>query len=86
MDKPADKMTTPSSPLLRRLANIKFSGNTHSASAEQALQLRQSLNIVNQLLNENAHRPDATRLLRKILQERAETHKIKTRDENSLSG
>jgi hypothetical protein len=55
-------------------------------ATEMARQLLQSLDILNQLLNENTHRPDATRLLRNILQERAEKHPLQVLDENSLSG
>jgi hypothetical protein len=66
----------------QRLAKLK----EPAPATEMARQLLQSLDILNQLLNENAHRPDATRLLRNILQERAEKHPLQTLDENSLSG
>jgi hypothetical protein len=66
----------------QRLAKLK----EPAPSAEMARQLRQSVDILNRLLNENAHRPDATRLLRNILQERAEKHALQTLHENSLSG
>lgn len=66
----------------QRLAKLK----EPASSTEMARQLRQSVDILNQLINHNAHRPDATRLLRNILQERAKKHALQTLDENSLSG
>ena len=70
----------------KRLEQIKNSYRKTGQLTEQERQLRQSIDIVNQLINENAHRPDSIRLLRKILRERAEVQWIRRRGENSLSG
>lgn len=48
--------------------------------------LNLSIQLVNQILNEKSHRPDAVRLLREILRERAIYQKIKNWDSNSLFG
>ncbi len=70
----------------KRLEQIKNSYRKTGQLTEQERQLRQSIDIVNQLINENAHRPDSIRLLRKILRERAEVQWVRQRGENSLSG
>jgi hypothetical protein len=55
---------------------------THSAPER----LSMSIQLLNQLLNEQGHRPDAVRLLREILRERAIHQEIKNWDANSLFG
>lgn len=70
----------------KRLEQIKSAYRKTGQLSEQERQLRQSIDIVNQLINENAHRPDSIHLLRKILRERAEVQWVRQRDENSLSG
>lgn len=72
--------------LAKRLARLKNTLPPAGPLTEQERQLHQSINIVNQLINENAHRPESVRLLRKILRERAEVQWVRGRDENSLSG
>lgn len=72
--------------LAKRLEKIKKLPSQTGQLTEQERQLRQSIDIVNQLINENAHRPESIRLLRKILRERAEVQWVRRRDENSLSG
>lgn len=72
--------------LAKRLARLKSTLPQTGPLTEQERQLRQSIDIVNQLINENTHRPESVRLLRKILRERAEVQWVKRRDENSLSG
>ena len=42
--------------------------------------------LVNRLLNTPSHRPDAVRLLRQILHERAIRHAVSLRDENHQFG
>lgn len=68
---------------LRIQANAEAAA-TASHSSEQ--RLTQSIALVNRLLNEQSHRPDAVRLLRQILRERAISQAIKNWDENNLSG
>jgi hypothetical protein len=70
----------------KRLEQIKNTYRKTGQLTEQEIALRQSIDIVNQLINENAHRPDSIRLLRKILRERAEVQWVRQRNENSLSG
>lgn len=48
--------------------------------------LKLSVQWVNQLLNERSHRPDAVRLLREIIRERAISHPIKAWDASNLFG
>ena len=48
--------------------------------------LKLSVQMVNQLLNERSHRPDAVRLLREIIRERAISHPIKAWDATNLFG
>ena len=48
--------------------------------------LKLSVQLVNQLLNERSHRPDAVRLLREIIRERAISHPIKAWDAGNLFG
>lgn len=84
------KENSASRPVIQRLLQLQNDSarlqpeSLSPASWER--QLRQSLEILNLLINENAHRPDAIHLLRKTLQDRAKTQFLKQRDQNSLSG
>lgn len=55
-------------------------------SLHRARQLQQSLDIMNQLVNEHAHRPESVRLLRQILRQRSEEQATQGRSEISQSG
>ncbi len=70
----------------RRLAWLKGVKKETVLQVHRENQLRQSIEIMNQLINENAHRPESIQLLRKILRERAELQVLRGADENSLSG
>lgn len=69
-----------------RLSWLKENKSEALLNVHRERQLRQSLDIMNQLLNENTHRPESIQLLRKILRERAELQVVNTHDETSLSG
>lgn len=70
----------------RRLALLKETPSEDLLKLHRERQLRQSLDIMNQLVNENAHRPESIHLLRKILRERTELQVVLDNDETSLSG
>ncbi|WP_373533488.1 hypothetical protein [Vampirovibrio sp.] len=70
----------------RRLAWLREHNPDALLNVHREQQLRQSLEIMNQLINENAHRPESIQLLRKILRERAELQMVRHDDKNSLSG
>lgn len=72
--------------IAHRLKRIRESNVGDLLKLHQERQLRQSLDIMNELLNENAHRPESIHLLRKILRERAALQVVRTHDETSLSG
>ncbi len=82
MSKGKDKQ----SHVIRQLAWIRENSTPETLQLHRERQLRQSLDIMNQLINENAHRPESIHLLRKILRERAELQVIRHDDETSLSG
>lgn len=79
--KPENELKT-----IRRLAWLRENKHEESLKLHRERQTRQSLEIMNQLINENAHRPESIQLLRKILRERAELQIIRRDDEISLSG
>ncbi len=81
-----DQHNETSKTVARRLTLLKESKSEELLKLHRARQLRQSLDIMNQLINENAHRPESIHLLRKILRERAELQVVRTNDETSLSG
>ena len=62
--------------------NEALSGLQHPAPQR----LKLSVQMVNQLLNERSHRPDAVRLLREIIRGRAISHPIKAWDATNLFG
>lgn len=79
-----DQATPNPTRALRIQATAEANASQDSHSSEQ--RLTQSISLVNRLLNEQSHRPDAVRLLRQILRERAISQAIKNWDENNLSG
>jgi hypothetical protein len=72
--------------ILHRLKKLRENKNDDILNVQREQQLRQSLEIMNQLINENAHRPESIQLLRKILRERSQLQKVSRDDETSLSG
>jgi hypothetical protein len=78
---PDNKMRT-----LHRLKKLRENKNDDILNVHREQQLRQSLEIMNQLINENAHRPESIQLLRKILRERSQLQRVNRKDETSLSG
>lgn len=78
---PDNKMRT-----LHRLKKLRENKNDDILNVHREQQLRQSLEIMNQLINENAHRPESIQLLRKILRERSQLQRVNRNDETSLSG
>ena len=77
-----------------RLQRIREQAGRHHASQPEApsamhpdlARLTLSVQLVNRLFNEQSHRPDAVRLLREILRERAIRQEIRNWDANSLFG
>jgi len=65
-----------------QVKNETLAGFQHPAPQR----LKLSVQLVNQLLNERSHRPDAVRLLREIIRERAISHPIKAWDAGNLFG
>ena len=73
--------------LTQRLEQLKTKPELNPQQIiERDRQLRQSMDIVNELINMNSHRPESVRLLRKILRERAELQIVRERDKTRLSG
>jgi hypothetical protein len=77
-------LTHPRAQRIRAKVEQQKAGQTTFAAAPERLTL--SIQLLNQLLNEQSHRPDAVRLLREILRERAIHQEIKNWDANSLFG
>lgn len=81
-----DQHNETSKTVAHRLTLLKEGKSEALLKLHRERQLRQSWDIMNQLINENVHRPESIHLLRKILRERAELQVVRTNDETSLSG
>jgi hypothetical protein len=75
----------PQKRLQRRLNDSRESGADIDLTEERKLSLRQSVEIMNHLLNSPA-RPASTAALREILRARAEARMSSRPDKNSLPG